>query len=234
MRSERTFNAAIRRDPSYSLARTKLIKARLRSLQCNYRGEADRLFSADVSAKNSKLSSTGTDLITYNTAVGLVKLPRMPREKSVAGKILLNELASRTGRRGRSKITPVSAAWGEEARSRLEFTRPRGGGKKKASDGFIPLARSRESSDRKVAVRSNGGRVTGTAASRMQDVTRYSALHRYTDTRIKVRRLRTERNPRLAALTLVINALRVTESARLPFPSKRRCTRVIYVGRVER
>lgn len=68
----------------------------------------------------------------------------------------------------------------------------------------------------------------------MQDVTRYSALHRYTDTRIKVRRLRTERNPRLAALTLVINALRVTESARLPFPSKRRCTRVIYVGRVER
>lgn len=137
MRSERTFNAAIRRDPSYSLARTKLIKARLRSLQCNYRGEADRLFSADVSAKNSKLSSTGTDLITYNTAVGLVKLPR---EKSVAGKILLNELASRTGRRGRSKITPVSTAWGEEARSRLEFTRPRGGGKKKASDGFIPLA----------------------------------------------------------------------------------------------
>lgn len=121
MRSERTFNAAIRRDPSYSLARTKLIKARLRSLQCNYRGEADRLFSADVSAKNSKLSSTGTDLITYNTAVGLVKLPR---EKSVAGKILLNELASRTGRRGRSKITPVSTAWGEEARSRLEFTRP--------------------------------------------------------------------------------------------------------------
>lgn len=95
MRSERTFNAAIRRDPSYSLARTKLIKARLRSLQCNYRGEADRLFSADVSAKNSKLSSTGTDLITYNTAVGLVKLPRMPREKSVAGKILLNELSPR-------------------------------------------------------------------------------------------------------------------------------------------
>lgn len=42
------------------------------------------------------------------------------------------------------------------------------------------------------------------------------------------------RNPRLAALTLVINALRVTESARLPFPSKRRCTRVICVGRVER